>query len=61
NGAVIHQRTPITPTGCAKAKAKTRAQQLAAALKACKRKPKGKRQACARQARRKYGSAGKKK
>lgn len=26
NGAVIRQRTPITPTGCAKAKAKTRAE-----------------------------------
>jgi hypothetical protein len=60
NGAVIHQQTPITVTGCPKAK--TAAQLYAAALKACKKKHnKAKRQACARQARRKYGPVKKKK
>jgi hypothetical protein len=56
NGLVIHQQTPIAVTGCPKVKKLTRAQKLAAALRACKRKPKGKRAACARAARRKYGS-----
>ena len=56
NGAVIHQITKATITGCAKAKALTRAQKLAKALKACHKKPKGaKRKACERQARKKYG------
>ncbi len=36
--------------------APTNAQKLARALKACKRKPKGKRAACARQARKRYGT-----
>jgi sugar lactone lactonase YvrE len=36
-------------------KSLTRAQQLAKALKACAKKPKGKRAACRRQARRRYG------
>jgi len=53
NGAVIHQQTPIAVTGCAKPK--TRAQLLAAALKACKKKAKGKRAACQRAARKRYG------
>jgi hypothetical protein len=52
NGLEIHQQTPISITGC---KATTRAQKLAAALKVCTKKPKGKRAACARQARGKYG------
>jgi hypothetical protein len=41
--------------GCAKAKAPTRAQKLAAALKACKRKAKGKRAGCERVARGRFG------
>jgi hypothetical protein len=52
NGAVIHQSTPITVTGCPKAKtaAQLRAQKLAAALKAChKKKP------CRKQAYKRYG------
>jgi hypothetical protein len=54
NGAEIHQQTPITVTGCPKAK--TRAQLYAAALTACHKKHNhSKRQACERQARRKYG------
>jgi hypothetical protein len=54
NGAVIHQQTPIAVTGCAKPK--TRAQLYAAALKARHKKHnKGKRQACERAARKKYG------
>jgi hypothetical protein len=54
NGLEIHQNTPVGVTGCAKPK--TRAQLLAAALKAChKKKGKAKRKACERAARRKYG------
>jgi hypothetical protein len=55
NGAVIRQGTPVTPTGCAKKKL-SRKQKLAAALKVCRRKAKGKRAACAKAARRKYGA-----
>ncbi len=51
NGLEIHQNTPVAVTGCS-----GRAQRLAAALKACKRKPKGKRAACALAAHRKYGT-----
>jgi uncharacterized repeat protein (TIGR01451 family) len=63
NGAEIHQSTPITVTGCAKTKALSRAQKLAAALKACKKKAKGKRAACEKAAHKRYGSVkkGKKK
>jgi hypothetical protein len=61
NGAAIHQSTPVSVTGCPKKKALARAQKLAVALKACHKKPKGKRAACERQARRKYGPAKKKK
>jgi hypothetical protein len=57
NGAVIHQKTPVTATGCAKRKALSRKQKLAAALKACRKKPKGKRAACAKAARRRFGAA----
>jgi hypothetical protein len=60
NGAAIHQRTPISVTGCPKAKALTRAQKLAKALKACKKNAKGKRAACAKQARKRYGPLKKK-
>jgi hypothetical protein len=63
NGAVIHQSTPITATGCAKTKTLTRAQKLAAALKACHKKAKGKQAACKKSALKRYGplkKAGKK-
>jgi hypothetical protein len=53
NGLEIHQQTPIAVTGCPKAL--TRAQLLAAALKACNKKPKNKRAACVKQARKRYG------
>jgi hypothetical protein len=59
NGAVIHQSTRIATSGC-KAKAPTKAQKLAAALKACKRKHKGKRASCAKAARRRFGSVARK-
>jgi hypothetical protein len=56
NGAVVKQTTKIAVTGCGKAKAKTltRAQKLKAALKACKKKPKGKRGSCEKQARKRF-------
>jgi hypothetical protein len=50
NGATIHQSTPIAVTGCAP----TRAQKLAAAVKACNKKPKVKRAACQKAAHRKF-------
>jgi hypothetical protein len=59
DGAVIHENTPISVAGCAKAKTKalTRAQKLTKALKAChKDKNKGKRAKCEKQARVKYGA-----
>ncbi len=56
NGALVSQSTKVTVTGCPKAKTLTRAQKLKLALKACKKKAKGKkRQACERAARKKYG------
>jgi hypothetical protein len=56
NGAAIHQNTAISVAGCAKAKALTRAQKLAKALKACKKdKNKGKRAKCEKTARKQYG------
>jgi hypothetical protein len=54
NGTEIHETTPIGVTGCAKVKALTRAQKLANALKACKKKSKGRRAACVRQAHKRY-------
>jgi hypothetical protein len=60
NGALIKQKTPISVSGCAKKKALTRKQKLAKALKACKRKAKGKRAACQRQAHKRYGPSKKK-
>ncbi|HZL47681.1 MAG TPA: hypothetical protein VFC30_01550, partial [Solirubrobacteraceae bacterium] len=56
NGAEIHESTKIAVTGCAKAKALTRAQKLTAALKACRKKAKGKRAGCEKQARKRYGA-----
>ena len=62
NGAQINQNTPVTVTGCPKAKVLTRAQKLKLALKACHKKPKGKkRQACEKAARHKYGPVVKRK
>jgi hypothetical protein len=55
NGAKTDQKTSVSVTGCAKTKALTRAQKLAAALKACKKKTKGKRAACNATARKRYG------
>jgi hypothetical protein len=61
NGAVIDQTTKIALSGCSgvlpsKAVELTRAQLLAKALKACKRdRKRGKRLACEKQAREKYG------
>jgi hypothetical protein len=60
NGFEIHQNTLVTVTGCPKAK--TRAQKLKAALRACHKKHnKARRQACERQAKKKYGPLTKKK
>jgi hypothetical protein len=56
NGAVIHESTPISVTGCAKVKALTRAQKLTAALKVCHKKAKGKQAACKKNAHRRYGA-----
>jgi hypothetical protein len=61
NGAKINESTPIGVTGCAKVKALTRPQKLAAALKACHKKPKAKHAGCEKQARKKYGPIGAKK
>jgi hypothetical protein len=61
NGVLVKQTTKVTVTGCPKAKALTRAQKLKLALKACKKKPKGKKRTnCERTARRKYGAIKKK-
>jgi hypothetical protein len=58
NGALINQTTKIAITGCAKKKTLTRAQKLAAALKACHRdRRRAKRQKCETEARARYGSA----
>jgi hypothetical protein len=55
NGAKINQSTMIAVSGCANAKALTRAQKLEAALKVCHKKAEGKRATCERAARRAYG------
>ena len=56
NGAKVTQSTALTVTGCPKAKTLTRAQKLAAALKAChKDRQKAKRSKCEKQAHKKYG------
>ncbi len=62
NGALLKQTTPISVTGCAKAKALTRAQKLSQAMKSCKKdKSKSKRQKCETTARKTYGPTAKKK
>ena len=60
NGAVIHESTPISVTGCAKKKKLSRAQKLKAALKACHKKKGAKRTACEKTAHKKYGPIKKK-
>jgi uncharacterized repeat protein (TIGR01451 family) len=55
NGLVIHRSTPIGVTGCAKKKALSRKQKLAAALKACHKKRGARRAGCERRARKRYG------
>jgi hypothetical protein len=54
NGLEIHQNTNVGITGCPKTK--TRAQKLAAAIKACHKKRGHKRAACVRAARKHYGA-----
>ena len=49
--------TPPEPKPAVKPKQLTRAQKLAKALKACRKRPRGKRAACEKQARRTYGPA----
>jgi hypothetical protein len=56
NGALVKQNTPVVPTGCGKKASLSKAQKLARALKACKKKAKGKRAGCARLARRQFGT-----
>jgi hypothetical protein len=59
NGAVINQSTPISVTGCPKPL--TNKQKLTKALKEChKKKNKGKRSSCEKQARRRFPVAKKK-
>jgi hypothetical protein len=58
NGMALHQSTPVSVTGCAKAKALTKTQKLAKALKACKADHnKAKRSSCEKAARKHYGTA----
>jgi hypothetical protein len=58
NGAVIHDSTPVSVSGCPKAKKiMTKAQKLTAALKACKKNGKGKRATCETAARKRYAPA----
>jgi hypothetical protein len=54
NGMQIHQNTPVTISGCHKTK--TKAQLLAAALKACHKRRAGARAACEHTARKRYGA-----
>jgi hypothetical protein len=61
NGIKINESTPVSVTGCAKKKALTRVQKLAAALKACKKKVREKRAACNAAARKEYGPSAKRK
>jgi hypothetical protein len=56
NGMEADYKTVVSVTGCAKAKALTRAQKLKAALKVCKKdRSKAKRAKCETAARKKYG------
>jgi hypothetical protein len=58
NGAVIHQSTPISVSGCKKAL--TNKQKLAKALKACHKKHGSKRSGCEKAARKRYAPLKKK-
>jgi len=55
NGLEIDQETPVTITGCGKAKALTKRQKLTAALKMCHKKHGKSKASCERDARNKYG------
>jgi hypothetical protein len=56
NGAKINESTPVSVSGCAKAKALTRSQKLKKALRACRReKGKARRVACEKATRKAYG------
>jgi hypothetical protein len=62
NGAEIHESTPISVAGCAKAKKTlTKAQKLAKALKACHTKKGKTRAKCEAAAHKQYGHAAKRK
>jgi hypothetical protein len=62
NGAKINESTPVSATGCAKAKVLSRPQKLAVALRACRKKAKGaKRAGCEMVARKHYGPVKKRK
>jgi hypothetical protein len=56
NGLVFKQSTPISATGCPKPL--TNKQKLQKALKACKKRGKGKRGACEKAARKKFAAKG---
>ena len=59
NGARIDQSTTVTVAGCARARALTRAQKLALALRSCRKRyghSARKRKVCERAARRRYGA-----
>jgi hypothetical protein len=55
NGLKINQSTPISVTGCAKTKTLTRAQKLAAAMKACHKKHGASRKKCESAAKKSFG------
>jgi hypothetical protein len=61
NGLKINESTPVTVTGCARAKSLTRAQKLSKSLKACRRKAKARRAGCETKVRKQYGAVKKSK
>jgi hypothetical protein len=57
NGAVIHESTKMSVTGCSKSKAATRAQKLAKALRSCRGdQAPAKRASCEKMAQRSFGA-----
>jgi hypothetical protein len=60
NGAVITHQTKVPVLGCKPSRPLTRSQELKKALKTCKKKPKRRRAACERTARKKFGPTAKK-
>jgi hypothetical protein len=56
NGARVKPTVKVAVAGCKRPKALTQAQKLAKAMKACRKKAKGRRASCERQARGKYGT-----